>query len=343
MEHILTLILLVLCTAPTTVLSTATLQLRILSNPHFNETLSAPGRLQRVQKRQITSVVSTCGYYNGNIKSSRTADSGFGCRVDTSNGLWGLCPTTVITATDCGLAGYCFDEHSCRNGCGRLSSRQEITTLTCGKKGFCSTALLINGPDQSFEYIACGAANTVQSLLAVPNAIEASTTPTSVASSSTPFAISSLTTASSYTSTTSTDVPTPPTRLSTAAVIALSTSASNVTPAGPTALNVGAIVGGTIAGLVVICGTILGLFIIRRNRQSSPAVYVPTHNQEEYTGTVGFGGYNNSEVSGKPLGWDSSYGPVEMNVNANGEVSPVELPGNNIINEPRSEVLGAKQ
>ena len=71
---------------------------------------------------------TTCGYKDGDPQSARTAQSGYGCRVDTANGLWGFCPTTVISAEDCGLAGVCVDSHSCTEGCGRLSDRVDITT-----------------------------------------------------------------------------------------------------------------------------------------------------------------------------------------------------------------------
>jgi hypothetical protein len=73
---------------------------------------------------------TTCGYKDGNPQSARTAQSGYGCRVDTANGLWGFCPTTVISAKDCGLAGVCVDSHSCTEGCGRLSNRADITTFS---------------------------------------------------------------------------------------------------------------------------------------------------------------------------------------------------------------------
>ena len=43
----------------------------------------------------------------------RVAKPGFDCRVDAQRGLWGFCPTRVIYASDCGLAGYCFDNFSC--------------------------------------------------------------------------------------------------------------------------------------------------------------------------------------------------------------------------------------
>ena len=75
---------------------------------------------EELRKRQTTSQISTCGYDNGDPTKPRTANSGFNCRVDTKHGLWGFCPTTVIAATDCGLAGYCIDGSNCSGGCGIL-------------------------------------------------------------------------------------------------------------------------------------------------------------------------------------------------------------------------------
>jgi hypothetical protein len=72
----------------------------------------------------------TCGYQEGDPQSARTAQPGYGCSVDTANGLWGFCPTTVISVKDCGLAGVCVDSHSCIEGCGRLSERRDITTFS---------------------------------------------------------------------------------------------------------------------------------------------------------------------------------------------------------------------
>jgi hypothetical protein len=85
---------------------------------------------EHILKRQAFSPVTTCGYVNGDPQSPRTADPGYGCRVDTANGLWGFCPTSVISAKDCGLAGMCVDEHSCTSGCGRLSDRSDVTTFS---------------------------------------------------------------------------------------------------------------------------------------------------------------------------------------------------------------------
>jgi len=94
----------------------------LLATPNF----LAPEH--ELRKRQTTTFESTCGYLNGNPTLSRTAGPGGDCRVDTSNGLWGFCPTTVISAKDCGLGGFCFDSYSCTSGCGPLPNRPDVTT-----------------------------------------------------------------------------------------------------------------------------------------------------------------------------------------------------------------------
>jgi hypothetical protein len=95
--------------------------------------ISVPPLLQDSEKitpRQIASYLSTCGYKNGDLSLPRTAEPGFDCRVDTANGIWGFCTTTVVVATDCWLAGYCVDSESCSDGCGRLKDRADIVTAT---------------------------------------------------------------------------------------------------------------------------------------------------------------------------------------------------------------------
>jgi hypothetical protein len=89
-----------------------------------------PASLEGLAERQAFAPVTTCGYGNGNPDDPRTADPGYGCRVDTANGLWGFCPTSVVSAKDCGLAGMCVDSHACTSGCGRLSGRRDVTTFT---------------------------------------------------------------------------------------------------------------------------------------------------------------------------------------------------------------------
>lgn len=82
-----------------------------------------------LRRRQITANDVTCGFSNGDAKEPRTADPGFDCRVDTKDAIWGFCPTTVVAATDCGLAAYCQDSALCTSGCG-LSGRPDLTSIT---------------------------------------------------------------------------------------------------------------------------------------------------------------------------------------------------------------------
>lgn len=96
--------------------------------PYFNESLILGSNSSfRLQARQDP-IVSTCGFFEGDANIPRTAGPGFDCRVDTSVGLWGFCPTTVINARDCGLAGNCIDSHACTTGCG-ITGNPSVTTF----------------------------------------------------------------------------------------------------------------------------------------------------------------------------------------------------------------------
>jgi hypothetical protein len=93
--------------------------------PHITE----PPSYEGLDKRQAPIPVKTCGYGYGDSNDPRIADPSYGYRVDSSNGLWGFGPTTVISAKDCGLVGMCVDSHSCTPACGRLFNRPDITTF----------------------------------------------------------------------------------------------------------------------------------------------------------------------------------------------------------------------
>ncbi|KAG5984361.1 hypothetical protein E4U55_005036 [Claviceps digitariae] len=53
--------------------------------------------MNRDKRQNIQTELSTCGYLNGDPTIPRIAKSGYNCRVDTLNGLWGFCPTTNST------------------------------------------------------------------------------------------------------------------------------------------------------------------------------------------------------------------------------------------------------
>jgi hypothetical protein len=77
--------------------------------------------------KRIATELTTCGYLDGDPKVVRTANSGYNCRVDTLHALWGFCPTSVIAATDCGLAAACIDSYACSDGCGKTTDLKATT------------------------------------------------------------------------------------------------------------------------------------------------------------------------------------------------------------------------
>lgn len=84
----------------------------------------------RLQGRDAITALSTCGFLNGDPSQPWVAPKGFNCRVDTLHGIWGFCPTTVISATDCGLGAFCFDAGPCSSGCGRANLRNNPQVRT---------------------------------------------------------------------------------------------------------------------------------------------------------------------------------------------------------------------
>lgn len=100
----------------------------VTPSPTQSSSNPSSGSFEELKKRQNTAQISTCGYANGDRTKPRTANSGFNCRVDTKNGLWGFCPTTVIAASDCGLGGNCIDANACSGGCG-IFGTPGITTF----------------------------------------------------------------------------------------------------------------------------------------------------------------------------------------------------------------------
>ena len=97
----------------------------------FDTSGSDPEFFAELKPRQLTADatgVSTCGYLNGDPSKPRTASSGSDCRVDAVNGIWGVCPTTVTSATDCGFAGVCVDVGTCSLGCGLIENSNATST-----------------------------------------------------------------------------------------------------------------------------------------------------------------------------------------------------------------------
>ncbi|KAI9641616.1 hypothetical protein NHQ30_009470 [Ciborinia camelliae] len=108
--------------------------------------------------RQTRITFSTCGFVNGNANQAVIAPTGSICRVDTGNGIWGVCTTSVIDLdpSECGWVGRCVDSSFCSTGCG-LSNVAGYTTLHCsGASPFCQIAFSSALPRGSFTSLACG-------------------------------------------------------------------------------------------------------------------------------------------------------------------------------------------
>ncbi|KAF5595225.1 hypothetical protein FPCIR_4520 [Fusarium pseudocircinatum] len=236
--------------------------------------LPQPGNI--LEPRAIRTELSTCGYLDGDPKKNGTADSGFNCRVDTRNGLWGFCPTTVLTASDCGLAGSCVDRHDCLDGCGMTGSKG-LTTFTCDRKSFCSMALLTFSVDQTYSYIACGTKATTDHYYITPTIGITKTSESSEMSTSETTQISSVT--SSDTASSTADI------TQSASTEAISSSSEEKDSSGNSSPNLGAIIGGVIGGLVVICATIItAIFLLRRNRsKDTQAGTIEQNNEDQST------------------------------------------------------------
>ncbi|PNP75295.1 hypothetical protein FNYG_11438 [Fusarium nygamai] len=265
-----------------------------------------------LEPRAISTELSTCGYLDGDPKKKRTADSGFNCRVDTRNGLWGFCPTTVLTASDCGLAGSCVDRHDCSDGCGMAGSKG-LTTFTCGRKSFCSMALLTFGVDQTYSYIACGTKATTDHYYITPTIGITTTSESSELSTSETSQTSTVTSSDAASSTT--DI------TQSVSTEAISSSSEAEDSSGSSSPNPGAIIGGVIGGLVVICGTIIAaIFLLRRNRSKDTQAGTREQNTEDHS--TGHWRRRKTKELQELGGWSIYEMPVSEH---NQRRSPVEL------------------
>ncbi|KAL9567106.1 hypothetical protein ACKAV7_008875 [Fusarium commune] len=280
--------------------------------PPVTEAPFLPQPSNILEPRAISTELSTCGYLDGDPKKKRTADSGFNCRVDTRNGLWGFCPTTVLTASDCGLAGSCVDRHDCSDGCGMTGSKG-LTTFTCGRKSFCSMALLTFGVDQTYSYIACGTKAITDHYYITPTIGTTTTSEPSELSTSETSQTSSVT--SSDTASSTTDI------TQSASTEAISSSSEEESSSGSSSPNLGAIIGGVIGGLVVICGTIImAIFLLRRNRSKDAQAGTIEQNTEDHS--TGHWRRSKTKEPQELGGWDIH----EMPVNEQNERrSPVDF------------------
>ncbi|KAK3307949.1 uncharacterized protein B0T15DRAFT_499842, partial [Chaetomium strumarium] len=209
-----------------------------------------------LEGREAITALSTCGFRDGDPAKSWVAPDGFNCRVDTLHGIWGFSqqpssppPTAAWAASASTLA---------RVGQAAPRGGQQLNAV------FCSTASLIFGPDQTYDYVDCARSAGRATYLVVPIAVPATTTPSSRPSAS----------PSSLSLPTSTTTPSPmssPSGLNYKSTENGSDSGfedSNSSPSSggrENAGNTGAIIGGAIGGLALVVGCIIAVVYLLRN------------------------------------------------------------------------------
>ncbi|KAI1856017.1 hypothetical protein JX265_011914 [Neoarthrinium moseri] len=281
--------------------------------------------------RAITTDAATCGYANGDPSKVRTANSGYDCRIDTVQALWGFCPTSVSSASDCGLAAACSDQHACSGICGKTGVTR-LTTFTCSLPGasYCSTVLLDSGPDLTFSYIACGTAARTETLLANPTSAKTTASSSSKTSPSNSKSTSSASDSSSSS-------------LSTASPAAQTSSSG-----GSSGSTTGTIAGGVIGGLALVCLTVVAVVLVLRgslrkhrenNELAAAAGVEPSYDNHRQQ-------MSNNEASWSPSYYAPAHQtyPVEMYVDPAAQrlTEPAELavPAAEF-RSPRSELDGS--
>lgn len=201
----------------------------------------------------------------------------------------------------------------------------ELRTIS-ERSQFCSTVILINGPDQSFEYIACGAEARTDKLFPAPNVAVQTTVLSTIPSPS-----SSSTSPASLPTVTVVETSSFPASSSSSATSSSSnslTSASISAPSTQEPTNVGAIVGGVIGGLIVVCLTILGTVLIRRKHGVKGQVVSPPgrdhHGWNEFVDGTTLHARNSGDTKNN-YHWGSIHDPVEMYSGHHVNMEPVEL------------------
>ena len=148
-----------------------------------------------------------------------------------------------------------------------------LTIQTSTTSGVCSTVLLDSGIDQTYSYVACGSVPTTETLLAAPTAASAPlTTSTQHLASK-----SAIPDQSTYLSTNSISNTTP--SRDNGPLLPQATTAQSRGADNTAENNTGAIIGGVICGLALICLTIFAIVCLfrrgQRRRSESKTLQMP--------------------------------------------------------------------
>ncbi|KAK4153341.1 hypothetical protein C8A00DRAFT_33894 [Chaetomidium leptoderma] len=300
--------------------------------PDHNVTSAAVGN-RAFQIAVISTRLSTI-YSSGDARKMRTADLGFDFQID--GGLWALCPTTAAAVQDC-LVGACFDKFLCSKGCGYTDRTLGTISCTNSKIPFCSTAILTHQKAvEPVTNFACGADDDVDVYMGFttdPDPADLTTTSKSVPASTTTSSERGITpppTQSSVQSRTE-----PPSSSSTSGPAA---DANTQPSGGGVANNVGAITGGVVGCVALLCGFgLAAVWLMRRNRNPSAKSHSPGSSPPSSDGKPELEAYEaaeRAELFGRGLTEMSARGPAAYDTASYhpgyrpgyAPMTPVELP-----------------
>ncbi|KAJ6442506.1 hypothetical protein O9K51_03681 [Purpureocillium lavendulum] len=210
-----------------------------------------------LKREQYSSLSTLCAYVDGDPKKPIVAPKGSACNY--SSDYWGLCATSALDK--CTIYATCIDSYTCSNACPATTKSKDYTAVTCPTGQWCVTALVTYNVQQtslmrSFTSIGCGTGSATTHWLMTPTIATTESSPT--------------------------DTPTP--LFQTPSSSGTSTAAEGVAPGSPTTASAspstapsggqqpssaGAIAGGVVGGLAVLCGSAVAIiFLLKKSRKA---------------------------------------------------------------------------
>ncbi|KAL2133240.1 hypothetical protein VTI74DRAFT_2705 [Chaetomium olivicolor] len=269
-------------------------------------------------------------YSLGDPSMARSAGFGFEFRIDYTQGIFGLCASTV-GLPDCGLVGNCVDKFSCEKGCGFTGTDVRTVTCTSATAAFCSKALLTPATGvEPVTYLACAELSGAVDLYSgFTLSVQTTTSPTRAALVGSGTSTTPPSTASGAQTPTPTSSPSGTEPLLRSSPTAPTASDPNNGGESTSNLNLGAIIGGAVGCMALLCGfSIVALWLVRRNRRGADNdETAPSGDSTDDTSSREYikpelEAHVRAELSGRgPAAYDTGSSRVEYP-----PMTPVELP-----------------
>ncbi|EAA28635.1 hypothetical protein GE21DRAFT_3718 [Neurospora crassa] len=237
----------------------------LLNKKRASPTLAEPESLITPPASITKSIASRYSQiHNQENTSIRTAGTRLQIQVDFNRGLWNFCLANKQIVGNCWMPGACFDQDKCKDGCGFLD-RKDLSTALCSSQDssgntiratICVNAYLtLDNGLGPFQRIDCGWTTGISHYTA--SQADAIRNP----------AVTTTTSSSSSGSSSSTP-PTP-------------SQSSGNGGGNNNSANIGAIVGGVIGGLAIICAFGFAAYLVWAYRVRGRRRKKTAHNASE--------------------------------------------------------------